>query len=91
MYVNSPVAYFGVDIDHGTVILNASLVASAGGIRILSQVLYEGPYELSETLSLAFLYLLDMPTTRQYIRAGHDMEVRVSITHTYTNIHRSYL
>ncbi|RPB20737.1 hypothetical protein L211DRAFT_791659 [Terfezia boudieri ATCC MYA-4762] len=56
-------------------ILDASLVVSAGGIRILSQVLYEGPYELSDALSLAFLYLLDLPATRKYIRAGHDMEV----------------
>ncbi|KAF8466401.1 Rapamycin-insensitive companion of mTOR, N-term-domain-containing protein [Kalaharituber pfeilii] len=56
-------------------ILDASLVVGAGGIRILSQVLYEGPYELSDTLCLAFLYLLDMPATRKYIRAGHDMEV----------------
>ena len=57
------------------VILDASLVVSAGGVRVLSQVLYEGPYELSETLAMAFLYLLDMPATRKYIRAGHDMEV----------------
>lgn len=63
------------NIDKDIVILDPSLVVSAGGIRILSQVLYEGPYELSDTLSLAFLYLLDMPATRKYIRAGHDMEV----------------
>lgn len=41
----------------------------------MTQVLADGPYELSETLSLAFLYLLDMPETRKYVRAGHDLEV----------------
>lgn len=58
-------------------ILDASLVVSAGGVRVLSQVLYDGPYELSDTLALAFLYLLDMPETRKYVRAGHDMEVPI--------------
>ena len=58
-----------------SVIMDASLVVSAGGVRVLSQVLYDGPHELSDTLSLAFLYLVDMPATRKYIRAGHDMEV----------------
>ena len=64
-----------------SVILDASLVVSAGGVRVLSQVLYEGPYELSETLAMAFLYLLDMPATRKYIRAGHDMEVSASLSY----------
>jgi hypothetical protein len=57
------------------VILNPSLVVAAGGVRILTQVLSEGPYELSDTLSLAFLYLLDLPVTRKYLRAGNDIEV----------------
>lgn len=58
-----------------SVILNPSLVVSAGGVRVLTQVLSEGPYELSDTLSLAFLYLLDLPVTRKYLRAGNDIEV----------------
>jgi len=70
-------------VDHSTVILDASLVVSAGGIRILSQVLYEGPYELSDALSLAFLYLLDLPATRKYIRAGNDMEVHDRVIYPY--------
>lgn len=45
-------------------------------------MLYEGPYELSDALSLAFLYLLDMPSTRKYIRAGHDMEVHNRATYS---------
>lgn len=48
---------------------------AAGGVRILTQVLSDGPYELSDTISLAFLYLLDMPASRKYIRPGNDIEV----------------
>jgi hypothetical protein len=58
------------------VILNPSLVVAAGGVRVLTQVLSEGPFELSDTLSLAFVYLLDLPATRKYLRAGNDLEVR---------------
>jgi rapamycin-insensitive companion of mTOR len=57
------------------VILDPSLVVAAGGVRILTQVLSDGPYELSDTISLAFLYLLDMPSSRKYIRPGNDIEV----------------
>lgn len=57
------------------VILDPSLVVAAGGVRILTQVLSDGPYELSDTISLAFLYLLDMPASRKYIRPGNDIEV----------------
>ncbi|KAL7275461.1 hypothetical protein RUND412_001589 [Rhizina undulata] len=60
-------------------ILDPELVLSAGGVRVLTQVLSDGPYELSDTLSLAFLYLLDMPATRKYVRAGHDLEVVFSV------------
>lgn len=56
-------------------ILDPSLVVAAGGVRVLTQVLSDGPYELSDTISLAFLYLLDMPDSRKYIRPGNDIEV----------------
>jgi len=56
-------------------VLDPELVVSAGGVRVLTQVLGEGPWEIADSLSLAFLYLLDMPVTRKYVRAGHDLEV----------------
>jgi len=62
------------------VILNPSTVVAAGGIRVLVQCLADGPYELSDTVMVAFLYLLDMPVTRQYLRAGYDLDVSGSIT-----------
>lgn len=65
-------------------ILDPSLVVAAGGVRILTQVLSDGPYELSDTISLAFLYLLDMPSSRKYIRPGNDIEVVFSV---FTDCH----
>lgn len=58
-------------------VFDPALVVSAGGIRVLTQVLGDGPWEIADALSLAFLYLLDMPETRKYVRAGHDLEVRL--------------
>jgi rapamycin-insensitive companion of mTOR len=60
-------------------VLDPALVVSAGGVRVLTQVLGEGPWEIAESLSLAFLYLLDMPDTRKYVRAGHDLEVLLQV------------
>jgi rapamycin-insensitive companion of mTOR len=56
-------------------VLDPPLVVSAGGVRVLTLVLAEGPWEIAESVSLAFLYLLDMPATRKYVRPGHDIEV----------------
>jgi rapamycin-insensitive companion of mTOR len=56
-------------------VLDPALVVSAGGVRVLTQVLGDGPWEIADSISLAFLYLLDMPATRNYVRAGHDLEV----------------
>lgn len=56
-------------------VLDPALVVSAGGVRVLTQVLADGPWEIADSLSLAFLYLLDMPSNRKYVRAGHDLEV----------------
>lgn len=68
-------------------ILDPSLVVAAGGVRILTQVLSDGPYELSDTISLAFLYLLDMPASRKYIRPGNDIEVSTFIWSTRYSIY----
>ncbi|KAF3308632.1 hypothetical protein TWF173_001088 [Orbilia oligospora] len=56
-------------------IFEPALAVAAGAVRILAQVLADGPAELSDCIVVAFLYLLDMPTTRQYIRPGHDLEI----------------
>jgi hypothetical protein len=60
-------------------VFDPALVVSAGGVRVLTQVLGDGPWEIADALSLAFLYLLDMPDTRKYVRAGHDLEVGLAL------------
>lgn len=57
------------------VILDPERILQCGGVKVLTQVLRDGPYEFSEFVYPAFLYLLDMPATRQYVRAGCDLEV----------------
>ncbi|KAK6353200.1 hypothetical protein TWF696_005183 [Orbilia brochopaga] len=69
-------------------ILEPSLAVAAGSVRILAQVLVDGPTELSDCIVIAFLYLLDMPYTRQYIRPGHDLEIVFStFTDSYAKTH----
>ena len=51
-----------------------SVVVAAGGIAPLSDALIEGTYHGSESLAIAFLYLLDKPQERGYLKSGHEME-----------------
>ncbi|KXN88287.1 Protein ste16 [Leucoagaricus sp. SymC.cos] len=50
-----------------------------GGLRLLLQVLGDGPAELSLMLTAAFLQIADSPRTRTYLRIGSDLEVALSI------------
>ncbi|TAQ85052.1 hypothetical protein B7494_g6626 [Chlorociboria aeruginascens] len=52
-----------------------ALVAASGGIRTLAEALGEGTYDASESLTGAFLFLLDAPRRRQYLRSGYELEV----------------
>ena len=51
-----------------------SLVASVNGMGILTEALAEGSYLPSGSLTTAFLFLLDTPSRRQYLRSGHELE-----------------
>ncbi|KAI9885801.1 MAG: copper chaperone [Watsoniomyces obsoletus] len=51
------------------------LVVSAGGIDPLTDALADGTYQVPESLVTAFLYLLDTPGGRRYLRAGQNLEV----------------
>ncbi|KAL9082136.1 MAG: hypothetical protein Q9159_006677 [Coniocarpon cinnabarinum] len=51
-----------------------ALVASASGVGALSDALAEGLYLPAESLSHAFLYLLDFPNGRKYFRSGHELQ-----------------
>lgn len=52
-----------------------ALLVASGGLVPLSEALAEGTYKSPESLSSAFLYLLDAPQTRKYLRAGYELEV----------------
>ncbi|KAI9659927.1 MAG: hypothetical protein M1821_001279 [Bathelium mastoideum] len=51
------------------------LLASAGGIGTLTDALGDGSYQASESLSHAFLYLLDVPSRRKLLRSGYELGV----------------
>lgn len=51
------------------------LAVISGGLRPLADSLGEGTYEASESLTAAFIFLLDAPQRRQYLRSGHELEV----------------
>ncbi|KAI1815872.1 Rapamycin-insensitive companion of mTOR, N-term-domain-containing protein [Poronia punctata] len=52
-----------------------ALVIASGGLSPISEALAEGTYQSPESLTAAFLYLLNRPQTRKYFRAGYDLEV----------------
>ncbi|KAI0180263.1 Rapamycin-insensitive companion of mTOR, N-term-domain-containing protein [Hypoxylon sp. FL1284] len=52
-----------------------ALLVASGGIVPLSEALSEGTYKSPESLASVFLYLLDSPDTRKYLRAGYELEV----------------
>ncbi|KAI1646398.1 Rapamycin-insensitive companion of mTOR, N-term-domain-containing protein [Daldinia loculata] len=52
-----------------------ALLVASGGLVPLSEALAEGTYKSPESLASAFLYLLDAPHTRRYLRAGYELEV----------------
>lgn len=53
------------------------IVTSCGGMRVLLQALIDGPVELAEYLIMALLYVIDTPDSRECIRPGVDLEVRI--------------
>jgi hypothetical protein len=52
-----------------------ALLIASGGLAPISEALGEGTYKSPESLSAAFLFLLDAPQTRKFFRAGFDLEV----------------
>ncbi|KAB2580310.1 HR1 repeat rho-binding protein [Lasiodiplodia theobromae] len=50
-------------------------LVSAGGMGPLTDALGEGLYHASESLTGSFLYLLDVPSRRKYLRSGHELQM----------------
>lgn len=59
-------------------IFDLRLLIRGGGMRTVLQSLNDGPPELAPVLVQAFLHLVDMPSTREYLRPGVDLEVALA-------------
>lgn len=59
------------------VIFDISLLTKAEGLRVVLQAFIEGPFDLSPHLALAFLPIMDLPSSRSQLRPGLDIEVRL--------------
>lgn len=51
------------------------LTLASGGMAVLCDALTEGSYKAPESLISAYLFLLDTPQRRKYMRPGYDIEV----------------
>ncbi|KAK3313771.1 Rapamycin-insensitive companion of mTOR, N-term-domain-containing protein [Apodospora peruviana] len=56
-------------------IRDVRLLIASGGLAPLHEALADGSYKASESLTAVFLYLLDAPQRRKYLRAGYELEV----------------
>lgn len=70
--VSKPIPEADVEL----VLIDIQCISKAGGMRVLLQTLSEGPPALSPLLIPVFLYIIDSPSTRRYLRPGQDLEVR---------------
>jgi rapamycin-insensitive companion of mTOR len=52
-----------------------ALLVASGGMGPLHEALADGAYKASESLTAAFLYLLDSPDRRKYLRPGNELEI----------------
>ncbi|SNX87974.1 related to protein ste16 [Melanopsichium pennsylvanicum] len=59
-------------------VFDVRLLIKGGGLRSTLQALTEGPIDFSPTLIQVFIYLIDMPGTRQHLRPGVDLEIALS-------------
>ncbi|XP_006462786.1 hypothetical protein AGABI2DRAFT_186649 [Agaricus bisporus var. bisporus H97] len=60
-------------------LIDIDSLTRTGGLRLLLQVLGDGPPELAPLLAAAFLQIVDSPRTRTYLRIGCDIEAVLSI------------
>lgn len=61
------------------VLVDVELMYRTGGIRCLIQAISDGPVELAPLFVSAFLYIIDAPRTRVYLRADVDLEVWILV------------
>ncbi|KAI4107393.1 MAG: hypothetical protein L6R37_001624 [Teloschistes peruensis] len=56
-----------------------SMAVTVGGMAPLTEALLDGSYQGSESLASAMLYLFDRPSTRVYLKSGHELDAAFAI------------
>jgi len=59
-------------------VLDPARLVDAGGMGTLTDALGDGTYRAAESLTAAFLYLLDKPNWRRFLRSGHELEMPIA-------------
>ncbi|KAF2000069.1 hypothetical protein P154DRAFT_208064 [Amniculicola lignicola CBS 123094] len=74
-----------------------TLLVSAGGMGTLTDALGEGNYHAAESVGNSFLYMLDTPRRRKFLRSGHELEMPFAMftdspaVHTHGHLHEEKL
>jgi hypothetical protein len=74
-FLNSPWIYVSMAANSMKVVRHPPLLIASGGLGPLIEIMGDCGYEAPESLATVFLYLLDMPLSRKYLRPGHNIEV----------------
>jgi len=64
-----------------------ALLVEAGGIGALSDALGEGSYHAAESIGTSFLYLLDTPRRRRFLRSGRELEAPFAMFTDANSVH----
>lgn len=64
-----------------------ALLVGAGGMGALADALGEGSYHAAESIGVAFLYLLDTPRRRKFLRSGRELEAPFAMFTDASPIH----
>ncbi|OAL49356.1 hypothetical protein IQ07DRAFT_51916 [Pyrenochaeta sp. DS3sAY3a] len=64
-----------------------SLLVDAGGMGALADALGEGSYHAAESIGTSFLYLLDTPRRRRFLRSGRELEAPFALFTDASQVH----
>lgn len=64
-----------------------ALLVAAGGMGALADALGEGSYHAAESIGASFLYLLDTPRRRRFLRSGRELEAPFAMFTDSNSIH----
>ncbi|KAF1837369.1 cytosolic regulator pianissimo [Decorospora gaudefroyi] len=64
-----------------------SLLVAAGGMGALADALGEGSYHAAESIGTSFLYLLDTPRRRRFLRSGRELEAPFAMFTDADSVH----